>query len=56
MPDITEQFHGSDLEKIEAVYHIKKEEITSFPATASPVRIPPLLRTKRAENTDCITS
>ena len=56
MPDITEQFHGSDLEKIEAVYHIKKEEITSFSANVNPLGISPLLRTKLAENIDCITS
>ena len=43
MPDITEQFHGSDLEKIEAVYHIKKEEITSFSANVNPLGISPLL-------------
>ena len=27
-----EHFHGSDLEKIEQIYGIKKEEITSFSA------------------------
>ena len=27
-----EHFHGSDLEKIEAVYGIKKEDIISFSA------------------------
>ncbi len=56
MPDIQEQFHGSDLEKIEAVYHIRKEEITSFSANVNPLGISPLLRTKLAENIDCITS
>ena len=30
-----DHFHGSDLEKIEAVYGIKKEDITSFSANAS---------------------
>ena len=25
-----DHFHGSDLEKIEEIYHIKKEDITSF--------------------------
>ena len=25
-----DHFHGSDLEKIEQIYHIKKEEITTF--------------------------
>ena len=27
-----DHFHGSDLEKIEKIYGIKKEEITSFSA------------------------
>ncbi len=33
-----EHFHGSDLEKIEAVYGIKKEDITSFSANVNPFR------------------
>ena len=30
-----EHFHGSDLEKIEKIYGIKKENIVSFAATVS---------------------
>ena len=34
-----EHFHGSDLEKIEAVYGIKKEYITSFSANVNPLGV-----------------
>ena len=39
-----DHFHGSDLEKIEAIYGIKKEEITSFSANVNPLGISPRLR------------
>ena len=51
-----EHFHGSDLEKIEQVYHIKKENITSFSANVNPLGISPLMKQKLAENIDVITS
>ena len=38
-----EHFHGSDLEKIEAVYGIKKEDITSFSANVNPLLWLPIL-------------
>ena len=31
-----DHFHGSDLEKIEEIYGIKKEEIVSFSANVKP--------------------
>ena len=34
-----EHFHGSDLEKIEKIYGIKKEDITSFSANVNPLGI-----------------
>ena len=35
-----DHFHGSDLEKIEAIYHIKKEDIISFSANESiPIKV-----------------
>lgn len=37
-----EHFHGSDLEKIEAVYGIKKEDITSFSANVQSLSVSPL--------------
>ena len=40
-----EHFHGSDLEKIEEIYGIKKEDITSFSANVNPLGISPRMRT-----------
>lgn len=50
-----EHFHGSDLEKIEKVYGIKKEEITSFSANVNPLGISPRLRSTLSERIDAIT-
>ncbi|MDF2802775.1 MAG: Histidinol-phosphate/aromatic aminotransferase and cobyric acid decarboxylase, partial [Anaerocolumna sp.] len=50
-----EHFHGSDLEKIEKVYGIKKEEITSFSANVNPLGISPRLRATLSERIDAIT-
>lgn len=51
-----EHFHGSDLEKIEAVYGIKKEDITSFSANVNPLGVSPLLRSTLASHIDAIKS
>lgn len=51
-----EHFHGSDLEKIEAVYGIKKETITSFSANVNPLGISYKLREGLTEHIDAITS
>lgn len=51
-----DHFHGSDLEKIESIYGIKKEEITSFSANVNPLGISPLLREKLADKIDAITT
>ncbi len=50
-----EHFHGSDLEKIELVYGIKKEDITSFSANVNPLGISPKLRKGLSERIDAIT-
>jgi threonine-phosphate decarboxylase len=50
-----EHFHGSDLEKIEAIYGIKKEDITSFSANVNPLGISPRLKTELAGKIDAIT-
>jgi threonine-phosphate decarboxylase len=50
-----EHFHGSDLEKIEQYYGIKKEDITSFSANVNPLGISPKLRTTLADKIDAIT-
>lgn len=51
-----EHFHGSDLEKIEQIYGIKKEEITSFSANVNPLGISPLLRKTLADHIDAIST
>lgn len=55
MTQKTEHFHGSDLEKIEEIYHIPREEITSFSANVNPIGISPKLRCALAERIDAIT-
>ena len=51
-----EHFHGSDLEKIEQIYHIKKEDITSFSANVNPLGISPLMKEKLSTQIDIVTS
>ncbi|MDO4614836.1 MAG: histidinol-phosphate transaminase [Lachnospiraceae bacterium] len=51
-----DMFHGSDLEKVEAIYGIKKEDITSFSANVNPIGIPDSLKAELAANLDCVTA
>jgi threonine-phosphate decarboxylase len=51
-----DHFHGSDLEKIEQIYKIRKEEIVSFSANVNPLGISPLLRETLASHIDAITT
>lgn len=51
-----DHFHGSDLEKIEEIYGIKKEEIVSFSANVNPLGVSPLLRCALSEKIDAITT
>ena len=51
-----DHFHGSDLEKIEQIYGIRKEDIISFSANVNPLGISPKLREHLASHIDCITS
>lgn len=51
-----DHFHGSDLEKIEEEFHIKKEDIISFSANVNPLGISPLLRQTLAKRLDAITT
>ena len=51
-----DHFHGSDLEKIETIYHINKEDIVSFSANVNPLGISFALRNTLAENLDAITT
>ena len=51
-----DHFHGSDLEKIEKIYKIKKEDIISFSANVNPLGISPRLREELSAHVDVITS
>lgn len=51
-----DEFHGSDLEKIEAFYGIPKNEIVSFSANVNPLGISYQLKNTLAEQLDAITS
>lgn len=51
-----DHFHGSDLEKIEQVYGIKKEDVTSFSANVNPLGVSPALKKTLAEKIDAITT
>lgn len=49
-----DHFHGSDLEKIEAFYGIKKEDITSFSANVNPLGISPKMAETLRDHIRCI--
>lgn len=51
-----EHFHGSDLEKIETVYGIKKEDIISFSANVNPLGVSFRLKETLTSHIDAITS
>ena len=51
-----DHFHGSDLEKIEEIDGIKKEEIVSFSANVNPLGVSPLLKHTLSDQIDAITS
>lgn len=51
-----DHFHGSDLEKIEQVYGIKKEDIISFSANVNPLGISPNMKKTLSEHLDAITT
>lgn len=49
------EFHGSDLEQIEAYYHIPKEEIVSFGANVNPLGLSEKLKNDLASHLDIIS-
>lgn len=51
-----EHFHGSDLEKIEKIYGIRKEDIVSFSANVNPLGVSPRLRSTLSSHIDAITT
>ncbi len=52
----TDHFHGSDLEKIEEIYGIKKESIISFSANVNPLGLSDKLRSSLSNHLDVITN
>lgn len=52
----TDHFHGSDLDKIEQLYGIKKEDITSFSANVNPLGISYKLKQTLSDHIEAITS
>lgn len=56
MTEQKEHFHGSDLEKIEKNFGIKKEDIISFSANVNPLGISYRLREELASHLDAITT
>lgn len=50
MSDLKKQFHGSDLEKVEKTFGIKKEELINFAANVNPLGISPKLHQSLADN------
>lgn len=51
-----DHFHGSDLEKIEQIYGIRKEDIISFSANVNPLGISPNLKASLANHIDVIST
>ncbi len=51
-----EHFHGSDFEKIEALYGVRKEDIVSFSANVNPLGISRKLKKELASHIDEIAS
>ena len=49
-----DHFHGSDLEKIEQIYGIKKEDIVSFSANVNPLGISKRLSEELPKQMDVI--
>lgn len=52
----TDHFHGSDLEKIESLYQIRKEDIVSFSANVNPLGLSEQFKQRLAQKLDVITS
>ena len=50
----TDHFHGSDLELIEKVYGIKKDDIVSFSSNVNPLGISPKLKETLAQHIDAV--
>ena len=54
MSEKKQVFHGSDLEKIEEIYGIKKEDIIPFGGNVNPLGISPLFRESLIRHVDAV--
>ncbi len=54
MEEKKQAFHGSDLEKAEQIYGIKKEDIIPFAGNVNPLGISPLLKQSMASHLDAV--
>ncbi|MBS7007189.1 pyridoxal phosphate-dependent aminotransferase [Anaerostipes sp.] len=54
MPEKKQVFHGSDLEKIEEIYGIKKESVIPFGGNVNPLGISPLFRKSLIDHVDAV--
>ncbi len=50
-----DQFHGSDLEKVEQLYGIKRADIRPFASNVNPLGLSPVLKKALQENLDVLT-
>lgn len=48
-------FHGSDLEQVEKIYHVPKDDIVNFSDNVNPLGISPNIKTELANNIDLIS-
>lgn len=51
----TDQFHGSDLEKIEQFYGIRREDIRPFGSNVNPLGMSPMMKQALQEHIDILT-
>ena len=56
MSEKKQEFHGSDLEKVEAYYGIKKEDIIPFAGNVNPLGISPLLKKSMASHIEPLST
>lgn len=56
MANIDLQFHGSDIEKVEALYHIKKSEILNFSGNVNPLGLSKMVIEELKNHIDLIAT
>ena len=56
MNEIKPAFHGSDIEKVEKIYHIPAEQLTAFGSNVNPLGVSPKMRAELSAHIDVITT